>query len=60
MKSLTTLALILAFSPFSRGQIFRQTFISSEIGNFRAGYEKIISTKATTLQYRYLKDLYLE
>lgn len=60
MKKYFLTAICLIFATVVIGQNFKQEFISKDIENFWEAYDKIISTKDTILQQKYLKELYLD
>jgi len=60
MKKALLILIALATSTFSFCQTPKQQFVSTDIDNFWAAYEKIISTTDSTLQYQYLRELYID
>ncbi len=50
--------LLLTITNFLLGQ--NQAFVSSDIDNFWIAFDKIASTKDTSLQRKYLKELYID
>jgi hypothetical protein len=60
MKKTIFAIIILILSNLSFAQKFKQTFVSTDIDNFWAAYDKIVSTSDTAKQYKFLKELYLD
>ncbi len=60
MKKTFLLFCALAFAPLLQGQNHKQEFIATDINNFWAAHEKIVSTKDTVLQRQILRELYLD
>ena len=60
MKKILFVSISLAITTFIFGQDYKQKFVSTDIDNFWTAYSKIISTNDTTLQYKYIKELYID
>lgn len=56
---LSGLVAFLLIISFIGGQGFKQDFVSADIANFWEAYAKITSTQDTTLQAKYLQELYI-
>ncbi len=59
MKSTTFLVIATCCSFVCKSQ-FNQQFSTTDIDNFWKAYDKVVSTKDTTLQKKYLADLYID
>lgn len=59
-KKLVVFTLAIAFANGHWAQQPRQKVVTSDIANFWAAYDKITSTRDSTLQYRYLDSLYFQ
>lgn len=59
MKCLTPVFFLLFTSIISFGQS-RQDFVDTDIRNFWQAYDKIMATKDSAMQYRYLQTLFLD
>lgn len=55
--NLTFLLLLTLANVF--GQINKQNFITTDIDNFWTAYDKVITTKDSSLQYKYLNELFI-
>ena len=60
MKKLFLILISLTLAINSFAQNGKQTFVSTDIGNFWVAYEKIIAAKDSVQQYKYLKELYID
>lgn len=60
MKILKSLLVFTLFFLDMYGQPEKQKFVSTDIDNFWTAYDKITSTKDSSLQTRYMKEMYLD
>jgi hypothetical protein len=60
MEKLFCIIVILGLTTNLFCQKFKQVFVSTDIDNFWAAYNKIIATKDSTEQYNFLTALYLD
>ncbi len=60
MKKLILVIVSLVIFGSWSGETIKQQFITTDIDNYWIAYEKIISTKDSALQYKYLREFYLD
>ncbi len=59
MKKIFLLLIIYSVATVSTAQKNKQVFVSTDIDNFWIAYDKVISTKDSIQQYKFLNELYL-
>ncbi|MDX1911134.1 MAG: hypothetical protein SFV22_06605 [Saprospiraceae bacterium] len=60
MQRIKFLSICLLLASISFGQTFKQTFITTDLDNFRTAYRKMSATQDTLLQKQYLHDIFLQ